>query len=104
MEDILLCRVDVLCRLTMEPDRIGRGPVEALAAAAVPRPSFSDVSMAAIARLSVIILLALPGAGNWLCKSFDDEMLLCKSSKLGEGRKSNEPLGLSSMPPKEKRL
>lgn len=34
----------------------------------------------------------------------DVEMLVWRSSKLGEGRKSKEPTGLSSVPPKEKRL
>jgi hypothetical protein len=101
---MLLCRVDVLCRLTIEPERMGLGPVEILAAAVVPRPSLIDVSMAATARLSAIILFAPPGAGNWLWRSFDEDMLLWRSSKLGDGRKSKEPLGLSSIPPKEKRL
>jgi hypothetical protein len=64
VEEMLLCRVDALCLLTNEPERMGRGPVEVLAAAVAPRPSFIDVSMAAAVRFSVMVLLVPPGAGN----------------------------------------
>lgn len=66
VEETLLCLVDVLCRRTIDPERTGRGPTEALAAAVAPRPSFIEVSIAATDRLSVAILLVLPGTGNWL--------------------------------------
>jgi hypothetical protein len=64
VEEMLLCRVDVLCRLTNEPERMGRGPVEVLAAAVAPRPSFIGVFVAAAGSFSVIVLLVPPGAGN----------------------------------------
>lgn len=108
VDEILLCRVevDVLCRRAIEPERIGLGPIEPRAADVAPRPSFVGLSVDATeGRLSVIILLVPPGAGNWFWRSFDEvEMLLWRSSKLGEGRKSYEALDLSSNPPKEKRL
>ena len=65
VEDMLLCRVDVLWRRTIEPERMGRGPEEVRAAPVAPRPSFIDVSIAATERLSVIALPVPPGAGNW---------------------------------------
>lgn len=103
VEDTLLCRVDVLSRRTMDPERTGRGPVEVRVATA-PRPSLTGGSIAATGRLSAVILL-VPLAENGFWRSLEDvEMLLWRSSKLGEGKKSKDPVGLSSAPPKEKRL
>jgi hypothetical protein len=65
VEEILLCRVDVLWRRAIEPDRTGRGPVEVRAAAVVPRPSFIEVSIEPVDRLSVRLLPVPPAAGNW---------------------------------------
>jgi hypothetical protein len=107
VEEMLLCRVDVLCRRTIDPDRMGRGPVDALAATA-PRPSLVGGSIAGTARFSPSILPEPPGKGNWFWRSLDEtEMLLWRSSKLGDGRKSKDPVDnfvLSSMVPKENRL
>jgi hypothetical protein len=107
VEEMLLCRVDVLCRRTIDPDRMGRGPVDVLAATA-PRASLVGGSIAGTARLSPSILLEPPGRGNWFWRSLDEtEMLLWRSSKLGDGRKSKDPVdnfASSSIVPKEKRL
>jgi hypothetical protein len=56
VEEILLCRVDVLCRRTIDPDRRGRGPDTALTVA-VPRPSLLDASIGSTWRIPPIILL-----------------------------------------------
>jgi len=86
VEDTLLCLVDKLCRRSMELVLAGRGPDG-------PRP-------ATLARISAIPACT-PSAGRFpptaflsaVCesklKSFDAvAILLCRSSKLGEGRKS----------------
>jgi hypothetical protein len=64
VDETLLCRVDVLSRRTMDPERTGRGPVEVRVATA-PRPSLAGGSIAATGRLSAVILLG-PLAENGL--------------------------------------
>ena len=106
VEDILLCRVDVLCLRKIEPDRMGRAPDGALLNV-VTRPSFTDVSIASWESFPPIEPRSPPDIENWLDRSFEEPfMLLCRSSKLGDGRKSREPVVLSllkSCPPNEKR-
>jgi hypothetical protein len=86
VEDILLCRVDVLCRRNNEPARAGRGPVGARLAI-LARASVIVVSIASIERFPPIPLSST--ADGRFMRSLDAvAILLCKSSKLGEGRKS----------------
>jgi hypothetical protein len=87
-EEILLCRVDVLCLRKREPLLAGRGPVVPPRPAPVPRPSV----IASIGLFSPNMLCP-PGAGKRFLKSSDaDAMLLWRSSKLGEGRNSKVPV------------
>ncbi len=85
VEDILLCLVDV-CRLNNDPVLAGRGPVGPRLAI-LARESGIVVFMASIERFPPTTLSSL--AVGRLMKSLDAvAILLCKSSKLGEGRKS----------------
>lgn len=90
VDEMLVCRVDVLGRLSMEPDRPGRETGGAFPAArgvlALGR---------AVGGFSVMVpdsrMLPWPvGDGNWVSlKSVDaDSRLLWRSSKLTEGKKS----------------
>ncbi len=108
VEETLLCRVDVLCRLSNEAALVGLGPVGGPRPVPLPRTSGFDVLVFIVPaeRFPPITLLSVPLDRSKL-KSFDaDEMLLCRSSKLGEGRNSYDPPRFSSaacFPPKEKR-
>jgi hypothetical protein len=103
VEDILLCRVELLCRRSSEPVLAGRVPF-------VPRPVTgarpSSDSIASRGRFSGTMLCS-PAIleSNW--KSLDAvAILLARSSKLGDGKKSYVPLKFSStapFPPNEKR-
>ena len=92
VEDTLLCRVEVLCRLKSEPLRTGLE-------IGAPRPaklfpSLESIVITPPTALSTIMLPDRPGSlvasgnGSSLWSSDADDMLWCKSSKLGEGRKS----------------
>jgi hypothetical protein len=101
VDEMLLCRVDVLCLRSREAVLAGRGPVTPRPAA-VPFPSV----MASMGRLPPI--LVRPTAGYCVVKSLEDssDMLFCRSSKLGEGRKLKEPdvfCSTGAIEPKEKR-
>jgi hypothetical protein len=84
---MLLCLVDVLVLRSIDPVLPGLGPV-APRPATLPRASVIDVSIASIGRLPPLTLCST-AAGGGLMKSLDAvAILLCRSSKLGEGRKS----------------
>jgi hypothetical protein len=83
---MLLCLVDVLPRLNIEPVLAGRGPAGPRLAI-LARVSAIVVSMVSIERFPLTILSS-PADGR-LMKSLDAvAILLCRSSKLGDGRKS----------------
>lgn len=92
VDDTLLCLFEVLCLLKSEPLRTGleTGP---------PRPAKAFASTASLVMtppevLSAIILLdrldplVVSGKGSSLWSSDADDILWCRSSKLGDGRKS----------------
>lgn len=92
VEETLLCRFEVLCLLKSEPLRTGLE-------IGAPRPAKPFASIASLVitppvGLSDIMLLDrlgslfVSGKGSSLWSSDADEMLMCRSSKLGEGRKS----------------
>lgn len=87
VEDTLLCRVEVLCRRKIELVLAGLGPVG-------PRPttevlaSVIVVFVASVGFFSPVIFGSTMAVRSKL-KSLDAvAILLCRSSKLGEGRKS----------------
>ena len=88
VEEILLFRVEVLCRRSIDPALAGRGPETARTPAA-PLPSF-EASIAPTGRFSpVTAVLSVSTVGNSVEKSFEAALiLLWRSSKLGEGRNS----------------
>lgn len=110
VEDILLCLVEVLWRRRSELALAGFGPVGPRAPVPV-RASIIVFSVASIGRFPVIFcpLLAVASGGPMgrsNLKSLEaDAMLLWRSSKLGEGKKSSDPAAFASglYPPKEKR-
>lgn len=65
VEEILPCRVDVLCRRSNDPERMGRDPVDGLEAAAAPRPSYSGVSMVSTDRFSPTVFPSPLAAERW---------------------------------------
>lgn len=92
VDDRLLCRFEVLCLLKSEPLRTGLE-------IGAPRPAkpFASIDSLVITppvALSAIMLLDRPGSlvasgnGSSFWSSDADDMLWCRSSKLGEGRKS----------------
>jgi hypothetical protein len=85
VEETLLCLVEVLCLRNRELVLAGLGPFVALPATA-PFPSVMTLFPPVFVPFT---------ADNWVVKSLVEspEMLLCKSSKLGEGRKSKEAAG-----------
>lgn len=108
VEDTLLCRFEVLCLLKREPLLTGRE-------IGAPRPANPFASTASLVStppvaLSEIMLpdrlgsLVASGNGSCLWSSDADDILWCRSSKLGEGRKSRgSPAVCSSeglLPPK----
>ena len=62
VEEMLLCLVEVLCRRSIDPVLVGRGP-DTARAPAVPRPSFG-ASITSTGRFPPITILFPPGAGN----------------------------------------
>lgn len=108
VEDTLVCLFDVLCLLKSEPLRTGLE-------IGAPRPARPFASTASLVNtppvdLSEIMLpdrldsLDASGNGSSLWSSDADDMLWCRSSKLGDGRKSRgSPEACSSglLPPKE---
>jgi hypothetical protein len=88
----LVCRVEMLCRRGTEPARPARVPTAPLGVAP-PLPSLAGMSAPSISLWCATILPCPPGAGNSVSfKSSEDSRLLCRSSKLTEGRKSYEPV------------
>jgi hypothetical protein len=85
VEDMLLCLIELLCRRIKDPVRAGRGPFNALAGTATLA---SDVSMAANGRFSGKMLCSPVNLASKLKSLVTPAMLLARSSKLGDGRKS----------------
>lgn len=92
VEDMLFCRVEVLCRLNSEPLRTGLET----GAPRLPKlfPSLESLVITPPTALSTIMVpdregsLITSGNGSSFWSSDADDMLLCRSSKLGEGKKS----------------
>lgn len=109
VEDTLLCRFEVLCRLKSEPLRTGLemgAPRPAKAFASTDSLVITPpVALSEIMLLDRLGSLVASGNGSSLWSSDADDMLWCRSSKLGEGRKSRgSPECCSSeglLPPKE---
>lgn len=96
VEGMLLCRVELLCRIKSEPLRPGletggRGPVIAFLASLVSLPIVPSAALSIIMLPGRLGSLPASGNGSSLCSSDAVNMLACRSSKLGEGRKSREP-------------
>lgn len=88
VEDILLCRVETLCRRRIDPALAGLGPLAGTRPVPFARTSGIDVVIASTGRFPPIKLLSIALGGSKL-KSWDAvAMLLWRSSKLGDGRKS----------------
>ena len=86
VEELMLCRVEVLCRRSNDPALVGRGPDTARVPAA-PRDSF-EASIASAGHFAPTIVVFLSAGGSRV-KFFEAAlMLLCRSSKLGDGRNS----------------
>lgn len=98
----------MLCLRRRDALLAGRGPVVPRPAPIpVPVPVTRPSAIASMGRFSPSMLCP-PGAGKRFLKSSDaDAMLLCRSSKLGEGRNSKVLLDFSLTavegPPNEKR-
>jgi hypothetical protein len=93
-DPLLTCLFDVLGLRSMDPDRAGRVADGGIATRVVP-PLWVTFGRSAIFSFSAIPLdsrmLPSPvGEGNWVSlKSVEaDSRLLCRSSKLTDGRKS----------------
>lgn len=108
VEEMLFFRLERLGRRSIEPALAGLGP-DTTRAPAAPCPSF-DASIASTGRLPPIDALAVwfaAGSCVSLVKLLEAAwILLCRSSKLGDGKKSYVEEVFSSAllcPPNEKR-
>jgi hypothetical protein len=117
VDETLLCLVDVLGLLNTEPALPGRVVGFGWIATRVDPPLRVTLDLSTILSFrpfcSPSMLPDPVGEGNWVNLKSDeaDSRLLCRSSKLTEGRKSKEPvvesptsLGPPFLAPKEKRL
>lgn len=97
VEETLLCRVDVLClRPSNDPALAGCGLAE-------PRPMPVPLPSVMAATVLFSPIFGPPIADNEFVKSLEDspDILLCRSSKLGDGRKSNGSVVVWSVGPIE---